>query len=324
VSGRLLSQAPIGEMSKLVLEHVCRLTSSPTSFVGYVDHRTGRLVAAAVTPDAGDMLRLHSDNGRAPHAGAGLWGWALENKKPILTNLPTLDPRFKGLPEWHFPVGQFLLAPAVMSETLVGLLAAANAESGYSEKDLEAVMRLAELYALAVYRMTTEEKLRDMSLEDDLTGLYNRRGFLTLAEQQFRIAHRSKKEMSLLYADLDDLKGVNDTLGHEEGDAVLVAFATMLREAFRESDIIARIGGDEFVVLAVDAGENKAEALKLRLMEKVGQWNAGTRRTYTLSVSLGTALYDPGRPAAIQDLIALADQGMYRHKSAKRNGEART
>ena len=323
VSGRLLSRAPIGEMSELVLEHACRLTSSPSGFVGYIDHRTGRLVAAAMTPDADEMRQGHPEKAADGHGRQGIWGCALENKKALMTNILTLDPRFKGLPDWHLPVGRLLLVPAVMSDMLVGVLAAGNSDEGYSEWDLEAVTRLAELYALAVYRMSTEDKLREMSLEDELTGLYNRRGFLTLAEQQIRVAHRSRKVMTLLYADLDDLKTVNDTYGHEEGDAALAAFARVLREAFRESDIIARLGGDEFLVLAVDAGDNKTDALLSRLRDKIRQANARKGRPYRLSVSLGTARYDPAGSSSVQDLIALADKRMYEHKAAKRGRKDR-
>ncbi len=322
VSARLLSPTSIEEMSGLVLEHVRRLTSSLTCLVGYVDHRNGRLVTAAATDDAREMIVQQPDKASDAHHGSALWNWVLANKKPILTNLPTLDPRFTGLPSWHFPVTQLLIAPAVMSGNLVGLIAAANSDNLYSERDLEAVEGLAALYAVAVDRMRAEENLRDLSLEDELTKLYNRRGFMALAEQQFKVAHRSKKEMFLLYADLDDLKRVNDTFGHEEGDVALVETAAILREAFRESDIIARIGGDEFVVLAVDAGEDKVQAIEQRLKDKFVAWNALTARRYPLSVSLGCAYYDPKKPCTIQELVALADKAMYGDKAATKGAAA--
>jgi diguanylate cyclase (GGDEF)-like protein len=283
-----------------------------------VDRETGELVSAALTPDAQELLVQYPRSGCNPHANSELWGWVMKNKKPILTNLPALDPRFKGIPEDHFPVGQFLCAPAVMSGKLVGIIAVANSEKMYSEKDLDVVERLATFYAIAIDRVWREQELRELSLEDELTKLSNRRGFMTLAEQQFRVANRSKKEMFLLYADLDDLKVINDTLGHEEGDGALAETAAVLREAFRESDIIARVGGDEFVVLAIDAGDGRADVLNQRLREKIEVFNARPNRKYVLSLSLGTARYDPEKPCSIQDLINRADKRMYQDKLARK------
>ncbi len=318
LSSRLLSPTTIEEMSALVLEHARRLTASRTGFVGYMDEKTERLVSAGLTTDAKKLLEGHPDVAATAHQSSGLWDWVLKNKKPILTNVPSLDPRFSGMPEWHFSVTQFLSAPAVMSGSLVGLISLANSERMYSEQDLEAVERLAELYAIAVHRARTEEQLREMSLVDDLTRLYNRRGFLTLAEQQLKIANRAKKELSLLYADLDDLKIINDTYGHQEGDRALVDTAAILKDVFRESDIIARIGGDEFVVLALDMHAGNSETLVKRMRENIDAYNGANGRKFSLSLSLGVAWYNPGTPCSVLDLLAIADGLMYEEKTRKK------
>jgi diguanylate cyclase (GGDEF)-like protein/PAS domain S-box-containing protein len=318
VSERLLSPTPLGEMSAVVLEHARRLTASATAFVGHIDERTGRLVPAALTPDARDLLARHSPGGENPHEASGMWRWVLEKLKPIVTNVTSLDPRFSGMPSWHFPVHQFLAVPAVMSGRIVGLIVVANAENPYVERDLKAVERLATLYAIAIHRTRTENELRDLSLNDELTKVYNRRGFMTLAEQQIKVAHRTKKEMSIFYADLDDLKRINDTYGHDEGDAALVEAVALLRDAFRESDIIARLGGDEFVVLAIDSVEGKAATLARRLREKISARNARPGQGYALSFSLGIAHYDPDKPCSLAELLTLADRKMYEDKLTKK------
>ncbi|HVP91764.1 MAG TPA: diguanylate cyclase [Terriglobales bacterium] len=318
VSGRLVRPTPIEEMSALVLEHARRLTSSRTCFVGYTDLETGRLVAAALTDDARDLLAVHPERAGALHAGSGIWEWVVAQKKAIVTNLPTLDPRYTGVPDWHFPVGQFLAVPALMDGALVGLIAVANSDKLYSEWDLEAVEQMAALYAIAVDRKRAEDKVREMSLTDELTRLNNRRGFFTLADQQLKIANRSKKEVFLLYADLDGLKSINDTFGHDVGDKALVETAERLRDAFRESDILARIGGDEFVVLVVDAGDARPGNLAERLQEKFDEGNARPGRRFTLSVSHGLVRYDPEDPCSVQDLITLADKLMYEDKVRKK------
>jgi diguanylate cyclase (GGDEF)-like protein/PAS domain S-box-containing protein len=318
VSGRLLQPTTIEEMSGLILEHVQRLSASPTGFVGYADRQTGKLIPAALSMDAREMLRLNPEKVATAHESSKIWRWVSENKKPILTNMPTLDPRFAGTPDWHFPVSQLLAVPALMRDHLVGLVAVANSERPYSERELEGVQELAGFYAIAVDRKRKEEELREMSLTDQLTGLNNRRGFFTLADQQLKIANRSKKEMFLLYADLDRLKSINDTLGHDEGDRALAETAELLRDAFRESDIIARIGGDEFVVLAVDAGDVKPDALVRRVRETFQARNAESGHKFALTISYGIASYNPEKPCLVQDLINQADKRMYEGKSAKK------
>jgi diguanylate cyclase (GGDEF)-like protein/PAS domain S-box-containing protein len=162
-----------------------------------------------------------------------------------------------------------------------------------------------------------EEALRNISLVDDLTGLYNRRGFLNLAEQQLKIASRMKQNMLLLYSDLDDLKQINDRLGHPTGDMALKEVAAIFRETFREADILARLGGDEFVVLALESTEVSANALATRLQKTLEAHNQQPGRSYQLSLSLGIAWYDPGSQLSVADLITQADQLMYQHKQAK-------
>jgi diguanylate cyclase (GGDEF)-like protein/PAS domain S-box-containing protein len=164
----------------------------------------------------------------------------------------------------------------------------------------------------------TEEKLLNLSNTDELTGLFNRRGFFALAGQQLKISNRMKKGMSLLSADLDDLKRINDTFGHQEGDRALSVTADILRESFRNVDIMARIGGDEFVVLLIEPANNKLDAYTARLQRKMALHNLRSERAYTLSVSIGAAHYEPGSSCSIDDLIAKADRLMYEQKRNKK------
>jgi diguanylate cyclase (GGDEF)-like protein/PAS domain S-box-containing protein len=163
-----------------------------------------------------------------------------------------------------------------------------------------------------------EEKLLNLSNTDELTGLFNRRGFFALAGQQLKISHRLKKGMSLLSADLDDLKKINDTFGHQEGDRALIETAAILRECFRDVDIIARIGGDEFVVLLIEPSHDKLGVYTARLQRKIELHNLRYERSYTLSISVGIARLEPGSQCSIDDLIAKADGLMYEQKRNKK------
>ncbi|MBA2732622.1 MAG: GGDEF domain-containing protein, partial [Acidobacteria bacterium] len=171
----------------------------------------------------------------------------------------------------------------------------------------------------AIARDITEDKreieeLENLSLTDDLTGLYNRRGFLTLAEQQLKHAQRSDEQLVLVFADLDGLKQINDRFGHQEGSNAIMRAAQILKETFRESDIVARLGGDEFTVLATVASNDRADIIKIRLEQKLKSFNARHDQPYNLSMSIGVVLLDPRNKLSIDDLIRKADAAMYEHK----------
>jgi diguanylate cyclase (GGDEF)-like protein/PAS domain S-box-containing protein len=162
-----------------------------------------------------------------------------------------------------------------------------------------------------------EERLRTMSLHDELTGLYNRRGFLTLAEQQIKTAQRSKKGMILFFIDLDRMKWINDTFGHNEGDRALMEAAEILKATMRGSDIVARVGGDEFVVLALDAVPESVSIIEERCASRVAVTNRTGTLPYTLSLSIGNQYFDPECPVSIDELIHQADTAMYDQKRRK-------
>ena len=162
------------------------------------------------------------------------------------------------------------------------------------------------------------ERLHDISLHDELTGLYNRRGFFTLAEHLLKTAKRQQAGLFMLYCDLDGLKGINDALGHQKGDWALIDTANILKETFRGSDIIARIGGDEFVVMPIETTGDNLEIVIHRLQKTVEMDNSKSKRDYKLSISTGTAYFDPLSPCTIDELLSQADRMMYEQKRTKK------
>lgn len=166
-------------------------------------------------------------------------------------------------------------------------------------------------------RKQLEEKLRVISITDELTGLYNRRGFIAFSEQHRKIAVRTRQAMLLFFADLDKLKEINDTFGHQEGDRALVEVAEILKSAFRESDVIGRIGGDEFAVLVTNATAAAGGLLAARVQEILDRRNQGQSRGYPLGLSKGVAPYDPDHPCSLDELMSRADERMYRQKTNK-------
>ena len=164
-----------------------------------------------------------------------------------------------------------------------------------------------------------EAEILALSITDQLTGLYNRRGFLSLAEQQLKLAKRNKSGMLLFFIDMDGLKWINDTLGHEEGDKALIETATLFKETFRTSDIIARMGGDEYVALAIEITETNTEIITGRLQSLIDKRNNQENRRYRLSISVGYSYYDPENPCSIDELIERADKLMYEQKQNKKS-----
>jgi two-component system cell cycle response regulator len=197
-------------------------------------------------------------------------------------------------------------------------------ESRVAEMRVAEIAQHNETLYMANLRDITElvrlrEDLRTMALIDDLTGLNNRRGFSTLGQQQVKLADRAQRGMFLLFSDLDNLKLINDTFGHHEGDQALIETANIHRETFRQSDIIARVGGDEFAVLAIESHKGSGEILAARLQERLRTHNTQRNRRYKLSISVGLDYYDPTCPRSIDELLDQADRSMYEQKQKKRN-----
>jgi diguanylate cyclase (GGDEF)-like protein/PAS domain S-box-containing protein len=163
----------------------------------------------------------------------------------------------------------------------------------------------------------SNEKLKSLSLRDDLTGLHNRRGFFTLGQQQMQIAKRLKKNLVLLYLDVDGLKSINDAYGHAAGDRVLVDVAALLRATLRETDVIGRLGGDEFAVLAMRTKMGGDKALLRRLEGTIQAHNTGHPVRRRLSLSTGLVCFDPARFSSLEDFLEHADFLMYKQKRAK-------
>ncbi len=166
-------------------------------------------------------------------------------------------------------------------------------------------------YAIERHRLLSE--LHALSLRDELTGLYNRRGFMTLGEQQVKNARRNEERLVLLFLDLDNMKTINDKLGHSFGDMALTETAGLLQGTFRDSDISARMGGDEFAALAFTKDEGAA-IMKERLLENLAQLNSNPGRQFELLFSIGTAEATPENPKDLQTLIDEADGQMYSEK----------
>jgi diguanylate cyclase (GGDEF)-like protein len=184
-----------------------------------------------------------------------------------------------------------------------------------------------QLLADKLYQKVSEledanDRLHNLSLTDELTGLNNRRGFMILATALLKFARRAGQPLCLLYIDLDSLKSINDALGHAAGDKIITNFARILTETFRDSDVIGRMGGDEFVVMTAAANENDLDSILALLQTNVDEHNRQTTPGFALSYSLGVIQVDLTSSITMEELLTQADAAMYKHKQARRRTTA--
>ncbi|MBP9865626.1 MAG: diguanylate cyclase [Candidatus Omnitrophica bacterium] len=163
-----------------------------------------------------------------------------------------------------------------------------------------------------------EEEMRILSVTDPLTGLFNRRGFVTHAVQAMKVAYREQTFFQLLMIDIDGLKKINDQYGHEAGDMIIKRCADVLRSTFRDCDILARLGGDEFAAILLKAASADLPLMQERLTRKIAADNAECQRPYTLSLSVGAAAFDPKKKVFLEQLMQAADQRLYTDKSSRK------
>jgi len=169
-------------------------------------------------------------------------------------------------------------------------------------------------------RRRADELLQYISAKDELTGLYNLHTFLSMTEQQIKTAGREKKEILIIYAGVDGMQLVNDVHGREEGDQILIDAANILRKTFREADVLARTGADEFVISTLVSSKNTEEMIMSRFEENIDEYNADKTGFHRLSLSIGSAFYNPGKNVSIHDALSKADEKMHECKHSKKVG----
>ncbi len=239
------------------------------------------------------------------------------NEGEVLLIPDTLeDPRFSsnplvvGEPKFRFYVGCPLRMP---NGALMGTLCLLDTRP--RTFDVDDIAALRDLATMAEHELAA----LSMATTDELTGISNRRGFLSLGQQALAVCGRGNRPATLMMFDLDNFKRVNDAFGHAEGDHVLRIFARLLTEVFRSSDVIARFGGDEFLVLLTHTDEAEIDAVQARFDERLKALNKEHGRSYSIACSIGTIGIDPKQGKALGALLAEVDGVMYSVKHQRRS-----
>ncbi len=308
-----------------------------------VRHAARRLVnadgATFVIPEDGNCYYIDED------AISPLWkgsrfplescisGWAMRNKTNAVIADVFVDDRIPHDAYRQTFVKSLVMTPIRQSDPIgaIGVYWAHEYEA--TDTEVKLLQALADTTAVAMESVDTlnelearvqertmaldvaNQKLVELSLTDELTGLRNRRGYDLLGGHEYDLSSRQGLSTAVVFVDVDGLKEVNDTLGHEEGDRLIVAISELLTSSFRNSDVVARVGGDEFAVLMVASMQDVDQAIN-RFNDSMSRYNRETMRPYELHASVGSA--EGMDSASLADVTDLADQAMYEHKAARK------
>ena len=252
------------------------------------------------------------------HEGFGLNGWVVSNREPILNGRPAADLEAAGLRQPKTNLQSALVCPLIFNDRVIGALALYHVEpQRFTEDHRRLASRVSEQAAAVIYNSIVFEQTQEDSLTDPLTGLPNTRFMFVHLTRELARASRLRSSIALLVLDLDSLKHINDSFGHNVGDRALRAVAGVLRSAIRPYDICVRYGGDEFIVVLSDCGSDECEAKRVELQKAVAALPFESRggQPVALSISVGAAVF-PADGESYETLLAAADSRMYRDKAS--------
>ncbi|MCX5864736.1 MAG: diguanylate cyclase [Deltaproteobacteria bacterium] len=316
ISRMIISSDSLKDISTTLLEEMLVLTGSKHGIIDLVNPETNSLMAMAFSPEIQSMCIMHEEGGAFVHAPQGLVNWVLENKAGILSNSPHTDYRAKGLPDSPVALARILAVPAMFNNEFLGLITVADSPRNYEKRDLDTVEQFASLFALAAQKKQAQDHIAHLAHHDPLTGLINRHIFPDRLAQAMILSQRHRKKIALLYVDLDKFKQINDVHGHLAGDAVLKEVASRLRSLLRDSDTVARMGGDEFVVILHDiASKTAVKNVTKKIIDTLAEPILFHDTRFTVMASVGISIY-PDDDKQIDALLQKADKAMYQAKKS--------
>ncbi len=319
----LTSSLDIGEVMHLILAKVAELLQPRNWSVLLSDRRTGELsFSAALGAGAEKLANLRI------RPGEGIAGWVAANNRPLLVADVSQDPRFAARfdAESRFASKSILAVPVATKGCVLGVIELVNGEGDatFTAEDLRILTTVAEFSAIALENAQNFQKVQELTVLDDHTGLFNSRHLRRTLEQEVERAVRFGHPVSLIFFDLDHFKEVNDRHGHQAGSSVLLEVGAMLKRMMRSTDVPVRYGGDEFVVLLPETSKDQALECGLRLREEIRARPFQADAPFgplRLTASIGLATFpDDGKTP--DELLARADEAMYRVKNSGRDNVA--
>lgn len=320
IAKALTSSLNLDEVLNLILENVSLLLKSQTWSLLLVDEETGDLTFEIAVSPPSEALQQR----RIPK-GQGIAGWVAEHGESLLIRDVDKDPRFSPSLDAavSFATRSIVGVPVRNRDKVLGVIELVNIqpEGVFDEGDLAILEAVADFVAIALENARHVDRINQLIITDDLTGLFNARHFHTLLDYEIERARRFHTALSLVFVDLDHFKQVNDTWGHLVGSRVLCETGRLIREHTRKVNLSARYGGDEFIILlpATDKAGALVMAENLRQLLREHPFPTGEGHQLHLTASFGVATF-PADATTKHDLIMLADQAMYRVKETTRDG----
>lgn len=304
---------------ELVVEKIRQLIPSEAWSLLMVDEEKQELVfEAALGAKGREVAALR------PKIGEGVAGWVAETGKPAIVNDAARDPRFSPSVDvkTSFETRSILCAPLVSRGRTIGVLEILNKKGGpFNKRDLDLVLTLVEPAAIAIENAILFQRTEQLTITDDLTRLFNSRYLNLYLGREIKRCKRHNIPLSVIFLDLDGFKSINDQYGHLAGSGTLTEVGGILALGVRESDILARYGGDEFVVVLPETPSAGALVIAERLRRAIEEHRFLEPQGIAaqISASFGIATY-PDHALSPEGLIQKADQAMYRVKERDKNG----
>lgn len=314
VAQRIGSALELERVLDLILASVRRVVNYDVSILYLYDSAKGELNPV--------VKRGQSVKGSVPAPkclpiplGAGTVGKVAETKEGrLISDLSHQTGQLLGCP---YPVRSLMLTPLIVEGELLGVLAVGSLRPmAFSDDHLRVLTVLASQASVAIANAIIYRRTEELATTDSMTGLYNYRYLLSRLDDELRKARARELQVSVIYVDIDNFKDYNDTYGHQTGDVILKKFAESLKKYVRESDVAARYGGDEFVIILPGTGYVEACVVARRLQEGIASHEFVVDEVpvhVRLTVSVGVASY-PDSGDTTFDLISRADRAMYRSK----------
>ncbi len=322
VSKTLTSTLELGEILTTIMKKSRKLIKAETWSLLLLDEETGELVFEKITGKKEDKKKIKKFRLKL---GEGIAGWVAQEGIPVVVPDVSIDKRFcsKIDKETNYRTKSLMCVPIKSKGSTLGVLEIVNkiTDEPFTKDDLALMMRLVDHAAIAIERASLYQKMAELSITDDLTKLFNTRYLNRTLEIEITRSKRHSSSLSLIFMDVDHFKTINDNYGHLVGSKLLVEMGQLLIKSLRTIDIVARYGGDEFVIVLPQTTPQAAIQIAERIRRAIEQNIFLKKDGYSLrlTASFGVASY-PESAKSKEDLLRLADEAMYRVKYNNRNG----
>jgi diguanylate cyclase (GGDEF)-like protein len=322
VNKTLTSSLELNDILTTIMKKSKKLIKAETWSILLVDEETGELVFEKITGKKEDRKKIKKIRLKI---GEGIAGWVAQEGIPVVVPDVAIDERFypRVDTETDFRTKSLMCVPIRSKGSILGVLEITNKTKGepFTKDDLNLLMRLVDHAAIAIERASLYQKMAELSVTDDLTKLFNTRYLDRTLMIEIARCKRHRSSLALIFMDIDHFKSINDNYGHLVGSKLLVEMGQLLIRSLRTIDIVARYGGDEFVIVLPQTVPNSAVQIAERIRKSVERNIFLKKEGYSLhlTASFGVASY-PESAQSKEDLLRLADEAMYRVKYQTRNG----